>query len=484
MGTFGHGPFDNDDALDLVDEFRDPVRRLRAALKDAQGDYVQADVGARAWAAAEVVALCFGRGELTEIPPGVAELLLEVKPSEKFRVLALRAVERLRAEGSEMAELWAEAEALDDHHARLDELRSRLVEAAAGAIPITKPKKGDVLALRHEARWFAVQVISHREVVVFEGEVDPNDVDLATVLGRRGHRVGTYPSVLLPGRRVGNAPLARELRGTKRYAHCGQRLAEYTIGSVSSRGPQVSFEEVRDMELFAHYSLAVLATIAAGGWHPPTPPSPERRLSELRDAWGGHWAKIRATLSPHPFGDVEALRDLVSWMRSFGVGHTIARVREQTVGFGPPFVTVENALDHAANRCETNEHRELVFAGLVGLWTDGFARDRWPTDLPVPEVEPEALADAVMAARVIVRSLRSPDATLRQIWEAGEDGGAAFDAHLDALEPLLTAAAERHPWTPPPENPGLSDVERSLLEAALGPDFQKIFEDVAAKFRE
>lgn len=482
MGTFGSGPFDNDDALDLVGEFRDPVRRLRAALKDAQRDYVPTDVGARAWAAAEVVALCFGRGELTEIPPGVADLLLEVKPSEKLRVLAVGAVERLQAEGSEMADLWAEAGALDDHRARLDELRSRLVDAAAGAIPITKPKKGDVLVFRHEERWFAVQ-ISNREVVVFEGEVDPNHVDLTTWLGRRGHRVGTYASVLLPGRRVGNVPLAREFRGTKRYAHCGGSLTEYAIGSVSPRGPEVSFEEVREMELFMHYSLAELATIAAGGWHPPTPPSPERRLTERRDAWGEHWAKIRSELSPHPFGDVDALRDLVSWMQTWGAGHTIARVREQTVGFAAPFVTVETAQEHAANRSETNEHRELVFAGLVGLWTDGFARDRWPTDLAIPAVEPEALAEAVMAARVIVRSLRSPDATLRQIWEAGEDGGAAFDAHLDALEPLLTAAAERHPWTPPQENPGLSDVERSLLEAALGPDFQKIFEGVLEKLR-
>lgn len=493
MGTFGHGPFDNDDALELVGEFRDPVRRLRAALKDAQGDYVQVDVGARAWAAAEVVALCFGRGELAEIPPCVADLLLDVKPSEKFRVLALRAVERLQAEGSEMAQLWAEADALDDHRVRLDDLRSRLVAAAAGAIPIPKPKKGDVLVLQHEARRFVVQVVSKREVVVFEGEVfegdafqdevDPTQVDIAAWLDRPGHRVATYSSVLLPGRRFGNAPLAPVSRGTKRYAHLGGGLAEYEIGSVTSSGAPVSFEEVRDMELCMPYSLAELATIAAGGWQPPTPPSPERRLSDLRELWGERWAALRAKLSPHPFGDVEALRDLVVWMGSSGVGHTISSIREQTVGFGPPFVTVENVLDHARNRSEENEYQELVFAGLVALWTDGFGRERWPSALAIPEVEPASLADAVMAARVIVRGLRSPDSTLRQIWEAGEDGGAAFDAHLDALEPLLTAAAERYPWSPPQQRQGLSDVERSLLEATFGPDFQKMFEDVVEKLR-
>lgn len=483
MGTFGPGPFDNDDALDLVGQFNDPVRRLRAALKAAQGDYVPTEIGAQAWAAAEVVALLFGRGDLAEIPPGCADLLLEMKPSEKFRGLALGAVERLLAEGSEMAELWAEAGEADEHRARLEELRARLVDAASGAIPIAKPKRGDVLVLEHEARRFAVQVISNREVVVFEGEVDPTTPDVTAWLSRQGHRVATFANVFLPGHRFGNAPLAKEHRGKKRYVHLGMRLADYTVGSGASADGTASFEEVRDLELWVPYRLEGLATIAAGGWKPPTPPSPERRLVDLRETYGERWAEIREKISPHPFGHVETLKDLVEWMVSFGVTEPITSVREQAVGFGPPFVTVETAIEHAGGLSLENEHRDFVFAGLVALWIDGFGRDHWPSDLVVPEVDPASLPEAVMTAHVITRALRSPDSELRQIWEAGEDGGAAFDAQLDLLEPLLAAAAERYPWSPPPPRQGLSDFERSLFESALGPDFEKMFEDVAAKFR-
>ena len=67
MGAFDLGPFDNDCALDFIDEFLDvesPIRSIRAALARLDENcYHQNDEVYQAWAACELVAIVSSGGE-------------------------------------------------------------------------------------------------------------------------------------------------------------------------------------------------------------------------------------------------------------------------------------------------------------------------------------------------------------------------------------------------------------------------------------
>lgn len=139
MGAWGLGPFDNDTAADLADDLADDlgdpalvVEQLTEVLAEA-GDTppdepLDADLGAEALAAAEVVAALAGHpgealaaAELAEgdqEPPSLDVLANWCRGEQGAGALdgapglprlALRAVVRVMADGSELAELWDEA---------------------------------------------------------------------------------------------------------------------------------------------------------------------------------------------------------------------------------------------------------------------------------------------------------------------------------------------------------------------------------------
>lgn len=449
MGAFGTGPFDNDDALDLLSECVDsPALTLRVALQAAQGDYVEVDAGGRAWAAAEIVALAFGRGELTDLPSSAAELVLRIKPNDTLRALALRAIERLGREGSELAELWAETPDEDTFRARLEDLRSRLVDAASGPRAIAKPKKGDVLALVHDGFVFAAQTISAREVVVFEGALAEADDDLRALTARAGHRVVVQPSVVLGARVLGSAPVARAFRGTKRYAHVDPfDVAIYGVGPARARELDwVGFDEARGLDVCHEHDRAELAAIARGERRPTRAPSPEQRLASLRERMAEVWARERERLTPHPLASAVSLRCLFGPFRT-PADKLVMQWSSRVLGHTSPFTTLEDA-DGPETTSWQEDRDASTFAGLVALWVEGFGKDVWPSDLPIPDPpQPALLPEAIHSARIATQPLRSVESGLRQLWEAGPDGGAAFQHHLDALDAALRRAAEKHPWT-------------------------------------
>ncbi|WP_285711528.1 DUF4259 domain-containing protein [Erythrobacter oryzae] len=137
MGTWGIRPFDNDDASDLFYELKeegaDHLAILRAAVTALDPDYVEADQGQRAVAAAALVLFHAG-GPAThlseyELPfasanpvPGAASLLAP----------ALAALDRVLAgsEQSELHALWAEQPGgLEDWGAVTRALRADLAAA-------------------------------------------------------------------------------------------------------------------------------------------------------------------------------------------------------------------------------------------------------------------------------------------------------------------------------------------------------------------
>ena len=132
MGAWGVGIYDNDDAADWVAELEDGgLAVVSAALSTiVDGDYVEAPEGARAVAAADVVArLRSGGGEESPYCEGVVAWVRAnaQSPTTTIVDLALRALERVRGHDSELRELWDEnAESLPEWLAVVAEVERRL----------------------------------------------------------------------------------------------------------------------------------------------------------------------------------------------------------------------------------------------------------------------------------------------------------------------------------------------------------------------
>ncbi|MGC5400048.1 DUF4259 domain-containing protein [Streptomyces sp. DT20] len=114
MGTWGIGPFDNDTAADFggdLDEAAAEEREamVRSVLKRAAGpaDFLGIYDGERAVAAAALVVAQHPDGDHACSNYGPSEPLSEL-PAD-LRLLALDALDQVVSNGSELAELWAEA---------------------------------------------------------------------------------------------------------------------------------------------------------------------------------------------------------------------------------------------------------------------------------------------------------------------------------------------------------------------------------------
>jgi hypothetical protein len=133
VGAWGHGPFENDDALDWLADFEEAgiPRTLEATLfpiTAIEDDlYLEAPDASEAVAAAEVVAALRGNGHpfLAKRPVmGWVAANGEVATNDLVR-MAQQAVRRVQA-SSELRDLWEEAGELDAWNSTLDDLLARL----------------------------------------------------------------------------------------------------------------------------------------------------------------------------------------------------------------------------------------------------------------------------------------------------------------------------------------------------------------------
>ena len=137
MGSWGAKAFQNDAALDWVSELETGgLAKLRDTLSAVAttnlGDFVDVDDGARAVAAAEIVAAAFGSREALTQP-----LRTWVDANQKSFVdqdqkLALTAIERVLAANSELRELWEEDSLDSPWHSTV---RGLLVRLGGSATP-------------------------------------------------------------------------------------------------------------------------------------------------------------------------------------------------------------------------------------------------------------------------------------------------------------------------------------------------------------
>ena len=130
MGAWGHGSFENDTALDwvfgLTEEGGD-ISSVEQALDVVPGLEVDADEGSEALAAAEVIAALMGKGRDC-LPEELAEWVSNAQPVdvEPLRTKALKALDAVLSEDSELRELWEESEDFEAWKSDVEGLRSLL----------------------------------------------------------------------------------------------------------------------------------------------------------------------------------------------------------------------------------------------------------------------------------------------------------------------------------------------------------------------
>ena len=131
MGTWDSGPFDNDAAADFLSDLGSSPRAvattLRRCIDAAPTDYLDVDDGQAAIAAAELVALGLGYGNLDAVSIEVRSIARRLGPHDDLRELAIKAIPRIRdRKHSEVASLWAHDPKFDE---RLLGLLARLIAA-------------------------------------------------------------------------------------------------------------------------------------------------------------------------------------------------------------------------------------------------------------------------------------------------------------------------------------------------------------------
>lgn len=134
MGAWGHGSFENDDALDFVPDLTGeatwaPARGAFASALEAGCDAeLEVTEASHALAAAEAVAAALGRPS-AGLPEEVAAWVAAVEPPDAELVdHACRAVERV-LNGSELQGLWDESSDAASWHREVEGLLRRLCGA-------------------------------------------------------------------------------------------------------------------------------------------------------------------------------------------------------------------------------------------------------------------------------------------------------------------------------------------------------------------
>ena len=135
MGAWSHEPFGNDTACDWAYELEESEGYVviedafNQIIEMSTEEYIDADIGCVAHAAAEVLAKSFGRGVEEEDIPEAVEKWLEQNKNKTNPALihkAIRALKLLTSESSELNELWQESDYYTEWTSNIDELKEIL----------------------------------------------------------------------------------------------------------------------------------------------------------------------------------------------------------------------------------------------------------------------------------------------------------------------------------------------------------------------
>ncbi|MEZ5939274.1 MAG: DUF4259 domain-containing protein [Hyphomonadaceae bacterium] len=129
MGAWSHRSFDNDDALDFIEEVEadgEPAVANAFEVVNHLGadDYLEAPDASVAVAAAELVAAALGK-PLAGLPDEARALVPKIRTQKTLRGPALKAVTRV-LEDSELLGLWKESKDFEPWRESVSDLIGRL----------------------------------------------------------------------------------------------------------------------------------------------------------------------------------------------------------------------------------------------------------------------------------------------------------------------------------------------------------------------
>ncbi len=132
MGAWGHDTFHNDTACDFTGELTDAtdlsvVEKAFAGVLDTDEDYLDSDEASTALAACEVVARLQGRWGVRDSYSEELDAWIVAHPQTPSKELidrAVKVIDRIRGESSELPELW---EGQDVWTTAIADLRARVV---------------------------------------------------------------------------------------------------------------------------------------------------------------------------------------------------------------------------------------------------------------------------------------------------------------------------------------------------------------------
>lgn len=185
MGTSGFGPFDNDCALDFIDEFLEvesPVRSLRAALARLEKNgYHQNDDVCQAWAACELVAIVSSGGEGYDVDDPQYEAASRLRPNKALVNQCLETLTRILDENSELSDLL-DAEQRVSVEANLGHTRAHLERGLAldkfPRLKVPKIKAMQAYAVAAGSKWL-VALYDYSNLIVLDAVYDqkPEGID-------------------------------------------------------------------------------------------------------------------------------------------------------------------------------------------------------------------------------------------------------------------------------------------------------------------
>ncbi len=139
MGAWSHEPFGNDTACDWAAELEESTgfvvieQALDQVIADKNEDFIDADDGSIAHAAAEVLAQITGQGtQDLDFLDGVSQWIdqLDARPSTALIQKAIIVIDILTQENSELDELWQDSDDYEEWTQNLNELKEILKNAS------------------------------------------------------------------------------------------------------------------------------------------------------------------------------------------------------------------------------------------------------------------------------------------------------------------------------------------------------------------
>ena len=134
MGAWSHEPFGNDTANDWADELEESsdfsiVEKAFNQIIESAEEYIDADIACESYAAAEVLAQALGEGTQDDTYTEKIDMCLTkltIKPNNLLIPKALRALDLLTTQDSELDELWQDSDEYTQWTVNIDKLKELL----------------------------------------------------------------------------------------------------------------------------------------------------------------------------------------------------------------------------------------------------------------------------------------------------------------------------------------------------------------------